>query len=191
MLTCDFQALKTRSSYAKEKVVEEWRRRVPTAEEQLEKYKTRMRTSVDKLGRRWNDTKAVTIREKVSFICGVLNVLISGYLIGGYAEYFHIWYTVQLLYFMPIRYFSYKKIGFHYFLADLCYFVNFMVFLSVWIFPQSKRLFISTFCLAFGNNAIAIGMSFKSKLSPLLLLNPVSNLSTQAYPNQANANYAS
>lgn len=150
-----------------------------------------MRTSVDKLGRRWNDTKAVTIREKVSFICGVLNVLISGYLIGGYAEYFHIWYTVQLLYFMPIRYFSYKKIGFHYFLADLCYFVNFMVFLSVWIFPQSKRLFISTFCLAFGNNAIAIGMSFKSKLSPLLLLNPVSNLSTQAYPNQANANYAS
>lgn len=82
-------ALKSRGSYAKEKVVEEWRRRVPTADEQLEKYRKRMRESVDRLGRRWNDTKAVTAREKISFICGVLNVLISGYLIGGYPHLYH------------------------------------------------------------------------------------------------------
>jgi len=151
-------ALKTRSSATKQRVVEEWRKRVPTADEQLDRYRRKMRQSVDKLGRRWNDTKAVTVREKVSFICGVLNVLISGYLIGGYPELFHYWYTLQLLYFMPIRYYTYQKKGFHYFLADLCYFVNFMVFLSIWIFPQSKRLFISTYCLAFGNNAIAIAM---------------------------------
>ncbi|TVY73327.1 putative membrane protein [Lachnellula suecica] len=150
--------LKTRGSHARERVVEEWRKRVPSREEQLDKYKKRMRVSVDRLGKRWNDTKAVTLREKVSFICGVLNVLISGYLIGGYPEYFHIWYTAQLLYFMPIRYFTYHKRGYHYFLADLCYFVNAMCALSIWVFPQSKRLFISTFCLAFGNNAIAIAM---------------------------------
>jgi hypothetical protein len=152
------EALKTRSSHAKERVVEEWRKRVPPADEQLDKYRKRMRVSVDRLGKRWNDTKVVTAREKVSFICGVLNVLISGYLIGGYPEYFHIWYTLQLLYFMPIRYFTYRKRGYHYFLADLCYFVNFLVLLTIWVFPQSKRLFISTFCLAFGNNAVAIAM---------------------------------
>ncbi|TVY58902.1 putative membrane protein [Lachnellula cervina] len=152
------EVLRTRGSHAKERVVEEWRKRVPPADEQLDKYRKRMRDSVDRLGRRWNDTKAVTAREKVSFICGVLNVLISGYLIGGYSEYFHIWYTAQLLYFMPIRYFTYHKRGYHYFLADLCYFVNFLCLLSIWIFPQSKRLFISTFCLAFGNNAVAIAM---------------------------------
>lgn len=139
-------------------MVEEWKRRVPTTDEQLEKYKRRMRNSVDKLGKRWNDATAVTAREKFSFICGVLNILISGYLIGGYPQYFHIWYTAQLLYFMPLRYFSYRKIGYHYFLADLCYAVNFLCFLSIWIFPHSKRLFISTYCLAFGNNAIAIVM---------------------------------
>jgi hypothetical protein len=150
--------LKTRGSHARERVVEEWRRRVPPADEQLDKYRKRMRQSVDRLGRRWNDTKVVTAREKVSFICGVLNVLISGYLIGGYPEYFHIWYTLQLLYFMPIRFFTYHKRGYHYFLADLCYFVNFLCILTIWIFPQSKRLFISTFCLAFGNNAVAIAM---------------------------------
>jgi hypothetical protein len=150
--------LKTRGSHAKERVVEEWRRRVPPADEQLERYRKRMRESVDRLGRRWNDTKAVTAREKISFICGVLNVLISGYLIGGYPEYFHIWYTLQLLYFMPIRYYTYYKRGYHYFLADLCYFVNFLCMCTIWFFPRSKRLFISTYCLAFGNNAIAIAM---------------------------------
>jgi hypothetical protein len=150
--------LKSRGSHAKERVVEEWRRRVPPADEQLERYRKRMRESVDRIGRRWNDTKTVTAREKISFICGVLNVLISGYLIGGYSEYFHIWYTVQLLYFMPIRWYTYKQRGYHYFLADLCYFVNFLCMCTIWFFPQSKRLFISTYCLAFGNNAIAIAM---------------------------------
>lgn len=61
-------------------------------------------------------------------------------------------------YFMPVRWYNYHKIGFHYFLADLCYFVNFLMILSIWFFPQSKRLFISTYCLAFGNNAVAIAM---------------------------------
>ncbi|CAD6442855.1 077f59cd-4139-4b6c-a40b-441148e92001 [Sclerotinia trifoliorum] len=150
--------LKTTSSYAKTRVVEEWRKRVPTADEQLDRYKKRMRDSVDKLGTRWNDTKSVTIREKVSFICGVLNVLISGYLIGGHPELFHWWYTAQLLYFMPIRFYAYHKRGYHYFLADLCYFTNFLCFLSIWVFPQSKRLFISTYCLSMGNNAVAIAM---------------------------------
>ncbi|KAH9211236.1 hypothetical protein DL95DRAFT_190106 [Leptodontidium sp. 2 PMI_412] len=151
-------ALKTRGTYAKDRVVEQWRRRVPTADEQLERYRKKMRENVDRLGRRWNDTKLVTAREKISFICGVLNVLISGYLIGGYPEFFHYWYTAQLLYFMPIRYYTYHKRGYHYFLADLCYFVNFMCVLTIWFFPNSKRLFISTYCLAFGNNAIAIAM---------------------------------
>ncbi|KAH7360457.1 hypothetical protein BKA65DRAFT_523454 [Rhexocercosporidium sp. MPI-PUGE-AT-0058] len=151
-------ALKTRGSYAKDRVVEQWRRRVPTADEQLERYRKKMRENVDRLGRRWNDTKLVTAREKISFICGVLNVLISGYLIGGYPQFFHYWYTAQLLYFMPIRYYTYHKRGYHYFLADLCYFVNFMCVLTIWFFPNSKRLFISTYCLAFGNNAIAIAM---------------------------------
>jgi hypothetical protein len=151
-------ALKTRSSATKQRVVEEWRRRVPSAEEQLDRYRRRMRENVDRLGKRWNDTRAVTLREKVSFICGVLNVFISGYLIGGYPQYFHHWYTAQLCYFMPIRYYTYHRRGYHYFLADLCYFVNFLCMCSIWFLPQSKRLFISTYCLAFGNNAIAIAM---------------------------------
>lgn len=151
--------LKKKSTKARDRVVEEWRRRVPlSSEEQLEKYRKRMRASVDRLGARWNDTRVVTLREKVSFIAGVLNTFISGYLIGAHPEYFYLWYTVQLLYFMPIRYYTYHRKGYHYFLADLCYFVNLLLLISIWVLPRSKRLFISTYCLAYGNNAVAIAM---------------------------------
>lgn len=152
------EKLRFSSFNAKDRVVEEWRRRLPPPDEQLEKYRKRMRVSVDRLGTRWNDTKAVTAREKLSFIAGVLNIFISGYLIGALPELFYYWFTAQLCYFMPIRYYSYQRMGYHYFLADLCYFVNFLLLLSIWVAPQSKRLFISTYCLAYGNNAVAIAM---------------------------------
>ncbi|KAI5458383.1 hypothetical protein BGZ63DRAFT_362441 [Mariannaea sp. PMI_226] len=151
-------ALKSKTQLARERMVEEWRRRIPSADEQLDRYRKQMRRRMDKLGQRWNDTKTISLREKVSFICGVLNIFISGYLIGGYPQYFHLWYTAQLLYFMPIRFFTYHSRGYHYFLADLCYFVNFLLFLSMWIFPSSKRLFTAAYCLAYGNNAVAIIM---------------------------------
>ncbi|KAK4657982.1 hypothetical protein QC762_202770 [Podospora pseudocomata] len=152
------EAFNTKSRQARERMVDEWRRRVPSAEEQLDRYRKRMRNSVDKLGKRWNDTKAITLREKISFIFGVMNIFVSGYLIGGWPEYMHWWYTIQILYFMPIRFYTYHKRGYHYFLADLCYFVNFLLLLSVWVFPKSKRLFTAVYCLAFGNNAVAIIM---------------------------------
>lgn len=153
------QKIKSTGLTAKDKVVEEWRRRIPpTADEQLDKYKKRMRENVERINKRWSDAKAVTVREKVSFIAGVLNIFISGYLVGAFPEWFHYWYTLQLCYFMPIRWYTYHKIGYHYFLADLCYFVNLLMLVSIWFFPNSKRLFISTYCLAFGNNAVAIAM---------------------------------
>ncbi|RYN39511.1 hypothetical protein AA0112_g3445 [Alternaria arborescens] len=142
----------------KDRVVEEWRRRVPSEAEQLEKYKRRMRHSVDRLNRRWNESLTVTAREKASFIAAVMNIFVSGYLVGCHPDLLPHWYTAQLLYFMPLRFFTYHKKGYHYFLADLCYFVNILLVLSVWVFPQSKRLFIATYCLCMGNNAVAIVM---------------------------------
>ncbi|KJZ75661.1 hypothetical protein HIM_04818 [Hirsutella minnesotensis 3608] len=151
-------ALKSKTQLARDRMVEEWRRRVPSADEQLDRYKKRMRRRVDKLGQHWNDTKAISMREKISFIFGVMNIFISGYLIGGSPQNFHLWYTAQLVYFMPIRFFTYHRQGYHYFLADLCYFVNVLLSLSIWVFPDSKRLFMAAYCLAFGNNAVAIIM---------------------------------
>ena len=150
--------LKSTGMNTRDRVVEEWRRRIPTPDEQLDKYRKRVRISVDRLNQQWHEQSAVTLREKISFIAGVMNIFISGYLVGGRPEWTPAWYTAQLLYFMPIRYYTYHKKGYHYFLADLCYFVNLLTVLSIWIFPQSKRLFIATYCLVYGNNAVAIVM---------------------------------
>ncbi|EZF78785.1 hypothetical protein H105_00236 [Trichophyton soudanense CBS 452.61] len=152
------EKFKSTSQQARQRVVGEFRKRMPSSEEQLQKYRKRMKSSVERLAIRWNDTVTVTAIEKISFIAGVLNVFISGYLLGAFPTYFYLWFTGQLIYFMPQRYYRYCKIGYHYFLADLCYFVNLLTILSVWVFPNSKRLFLSTWCLAYGNNAVAIAM---------------------------------
>jgi len=152
------ERLRLSGNNAKDRAVAEWRKRVPSSDEQLKKYRSRVKKSVDELNKRWNDTVTISAREKISFISAVLNVFISGYLMGAVPEYFYWWFTVQLAYFMPIRVITYRRKGYHYFLADLCYFVNFLCLLSIWVFPRSKRLFISTYCLAYGNNAVAIAM---------------------------------
>ncbi|KAB8349846.1 hypothetical protein FH972_023859 [Carpinus fangiana] len=152
------QKIREQAKQSRERIGGELRKRIPGPDERLRKYRRSMRDSVDRLGKRWKEDKTVSLREKISFIAGVLNIFISGYLVGAHPEYFYLWYTIQLAYFYPIRYYTYHKRGMHYFLADLCYYVNFLLVLSIWVFPSSKRLFIATFCLAFGNNAVAIAM---------------------------------
>lgn len=152
------QKLRSQSSNARDRAVAEWRKRAPTAEERLARYRRRMKNSLDNVNKRWTETVTITTREKISFISAVLNIFISGYLIGAMPERFYWWFTIQFFYFMPIRFYTYHRKGYHYFLADLCYFVNALALLSIWVFPQSKRLFISSYCLAYGNNAIAIVM---------------------------------
>jgi hypothetical protein len=89
--------LASRALSSKNNIVEEWRKRVQVKpEEQLEKYRRRMRDSVERMSKRWNDAKTVTLKEKISFVTAVLNIFISAYMIGAYPEYFHYWYTVQL-----------------------------------------------------------------------------------------------
>lgn len=91
------QKLASRAKSGRSNLVGEWKKRVPLSpDEQLDKYKRRMRESVDRLGKRWEDAKTVSLSEKISFVTAVLNIFISGYLIGAFPEYFHIWYSVQL-----------------------------------------------------------------------------------------------
>ena len=82
---------------ARTRAVTEWRKRVPTSEEQLAKYRSRVKRSVDDLNKRWSDTVTISAKEKVSFISAVLNVFISGYLIGAVPQHFYYWFTAQLL----------------------------------------------------------------------------------------------
>ena len=68
----------------------------------------------------------------------------------------HISYTVQLLYMMPYRFWAYKRQNYHYFLFDLCYYVNVLNMVYIWLAPGSPWMFLACYCLSHGSLASAV-----------------------------------
>ena len=60
------------------------------------------------------------------------------------------------LYLLPLRVYVYKKRDWHYFLFDLCYYVNILNFLFFWVFPSSPTLFVACYLLSHGSVASAV-----------------------------------
>jgi Protein of unknown function (DUF2838) len=63
---------------------------------------------------------------------------------------------VHLLCLLPYRSYVYKKLKWHYFLFDLCYYVNILCLVFLWILPQSPSLFVACYCLSHGAVASAV-----------------------------------
>lgn len=94
--------------------------------------------------------------EKLFYAFAVSLIAGAGYTIGKYPTYFPLFHTVLFCLLMPIRFYTYFKIGFQYYLADLCYYVNVLLLLFLWVFPNSKSLFISVFSLTMGTLSFAV-----------------------------------
>ncbi|KAG4304588.1 hypothetical protein PORY_001981 [Pneumocystis oryctolagi] len=133
-------------------------------DKELEKLKGRITAKVDKLQKKWVDGNVVRARDKVAFVLGVGNVFFTALLMGMSPQNLHVWYSVQILYFMPLRYITYHRKGMHYFIAGyLCYWVNMMLLVYLWIFPSSEFLLVSTYFLSFGSLSWAI-IAWKNSL---------------------------
>ncbi|KAF5333740.1 hypothetical protein D9611_002353 [Ephemerocybe angulata] len=104
----------------------------------------------------WKSAQVVRTREKLSFFFGVMNLLFSALIFGLAPQWVHISYTVQGLYLIPLRYYTYKKRAWHYFLFDLCYYVTILNFIYLWFFPSSSFLFVACYCLSHGSLASAV-----------------------------------
>ncbi|KAG9004067.1 hypothetical protein FRB90_011077 [Tulasnella sp. 427] len=85
-----------------------------------------------------------------------MSILYTSLLVGLAPEWLHVLYTVQTLYFLPTRYYTYKKKAWHYFLFDLCYYVNVLALLFIWVFPGSPVLWHSCYLLTHGSLASAV-----------------------------------
>lgn len=123
---------------------------------EFDRAKARFTKQLDRAQQRWSTPTAASMREKLAFVLGVGNVFLTAFLMGGYPEYVHLSYTLQILFWMPWRYFTYHKRGMHYFIADLCYWVNFLTLIFLWIAPWSQHLMAACFYLSFGSLAWAI-----------------------------------
>lgn len=94
--------------------------------------------------------------EKLFYAAAVFMIATSGFIIGKYPTYFPVFHTVLFCSLMPVRFYTYFKLGFQYYLADLCYYVNLLLLLFIWVFPHSKSLFVSVFSLTLGTLSFAV-----------------------------------
>lgn len=94
--------------------------------------------------------------EKLFYALAVFAIATGGFIIGKYPHYFHIYHTVLFCLLMPIRFYSYFKQSFQYYLADLCYYVNVLLMVFIWWAPNSKSLFVSVFSLTLGTLSFAV-----------------------------------
>ncbi|GAA5868142.1 hypothetical protein JCM3774_001034 [Rhodotorula dairenensis] len=125
-------------------------------ERKYREVRGRMRDSIAKVVIKWEEEKTVRLRDKISFLSGVMNVLISALLLGFRPTWVPDWYGIQMLFYTPFRVYTYKKKAFHYFLFDLCYFVNLLSLLYLYVFPSSTLLFEACYGLTLGSLGTAI-----------------------------------
>ncbi|GAA6013892.1 hypothetical protein JCM10207_008225 [Rhodosporidiobolus poonsookiae] len=119
-------------------------------ERKYKEVRAKTRESVSKLMVKWEEEKTVRLRDKISFLCGVMNVLSTALLLGFEPTWIPAWYSLQMLFYTPVRLYTYKRRMYHYFLFDLCYFVNLLTLLYLWVFPSSTLLFEACYGLTLG-----------------------------------------
>lgn len=122
----------------------------------LEKLRNQVVNQVDKLEERLSSEHFISLGEKLTFSFAILNIFLIGFIVGAYPEKFHLLYTVESFILLPYRYFTYKRKNYHYFLADLCYFVHVLLLLFIWVFPQSVVLYLSCFAFTYGTLSWAV-----------------------------------
>lgn len=98
----------------------------------------------------------ITQVDAVLFTGGVLNLCLTEVVFLLWPAKLGLWFTGWTLPLMAWRYHSYKKQKWHYFLIDMCYLVNWLCLLHLWVFPDSPLLFEVSFSLASGPVAWAI-----------------------------------
>ncbi|CCA71797.1 related to Integral membrane protein [Serendipita indica DSM 11827] len=128
----------------------------PNIDRELDKLKKTLSIRMQKVNTAWHSTKVVRTREKISFFLGVHTVLGSALMVCLYPQWVHIFYTAACAYLLPLRFFSYKRKAYHYFLFDLCYYVTILNFVYIWLFPGSATLLTACYCLSHGSLASAV-----------------------------------
>ncbi|CCD26228.1 glycerophosphocholine acyltransferase NDAI_0H00540 [Naumovozyma dairenensis CBS 421] len=129
-----------------------------TSKEKVEEWKLKVLERIKHLDKTLDSIffKNSSTLEKAFYPFTLFNILSIGFIMGKFPEWFHVYYTLVLFFLMPIRFYTYYKIQSHYYLADLCYFVNFLCLLFIWQFPESTSLFQSCFAFTFGSLAWAV-----------------------------------
>ncbi|ORX33786.1 hypothetical protein BD324DRAFT_638568 [Kockovaella imperatae] len=125
-------------------------------EREVDRIKVKLAAKVTHLSGSWRSAQIVRTRDKISFLFGVLSLAFTCCLYGIAPEWMPVAYTAQSAFYLPTRIWTYKRKAWHYFLFGLCYFVNVLDLLWMWVFPGSAVMFICCYLLTLGPLASAI-----------------------------------
>jgi hypothetical protein len=106
------------------------------------------------LERRVRTPEVIRLRDKLSFVLGLLNVLFTEYVILRRPSHLWEWYLYQLTPLLILRYYSYRKSAQHYFMYDYCYFVQALLVAFYFGLPRAQAwrqiMFVALFASANG-----------------------------------------
>lgn len=122
----------------------------------LAKFQESLNKRLNKFDQTVQESLQSSATEKAFYAFAVTLIGVAGFIIGKYPIYFPHFHTVVFCMLMPIRFYTYFKLSFQYYLADLCYYVNVLLLLFLWVFPYSKSLFVSVFALTLGTLCFAV-----------------------------------
>ena len=98
----------------------------------------------------------VRLRDKVSFLLGVLGCFVLEAAALLHPEHFWVCYSVYIVPLLLARVYYYKVLRWHYFLLDFCYASNLLCLAQIFVWPDSLTLFVINFAQTTGPLAMAI-----------------------------------
>ncbi|KAF9117102.1 hypothetical protein BGX27_003564 [Mortierella sp. AM989] len=118
--------------------------------------KSQLDTSIMVWKKNMKKASVVRFMDKIAFTLGMFECCCTPWLISQYPEWIPFVHTSQSVALIVVRYILYKKKSWHFFLLDMCYFVNVVVLLYLYVFPQSQALLGAVWLLSQGPLAFAI-----------------------------------
>jgi len=102
--------------------------------------------------------------DKVMFIIGALGLQFSMYLLGRFPhDYMFYWALCLTIVLLTIKFIYYKRNGWHYYFTDFCYTGNTSLYLFLFLFSETKFMYLSAFTYSTGIMAFGI-MAFRNSL---------------------------
>lgn len=122
----------------------------------VEQFRRRAIARFDRLDKAFGKAIEASQTEKMWYTVCLINIVLIGMIAAHTPQYLHIMYTAELLFLLPIRFWTYYRQKWHFFLADLCYYVNVLLLAYLWVWPQWSTLWISVFAFSFGSLAASV-----------------------------------
>eukprot|EP00672_Neobodo_designis_P020255 CAMPEP_0174837200 /NCGR_PEP_ID=MMETSP1114-20130205/6579_1 /TAXON_ID=312471 /ORGANISM="Neobodo designis, Strain CCAP 1951/1" /LENGTH=403 /DNA_ID=CAMNT_0016071249 /DNA_START=54 /DNA_END=1263 /DNA_ORIENTATION=- len=110
-----------------------------------------------------DEMEAVKLHDQIVYTASLVNVMITGYIMGLAPHNFYMWHTPKAIIYTAHRWYTFKKQNQHYLLYDFCYWANALAIAYCWFFPENEVMFQIVFMVANGPLAWAV-LAFSQSL---------------------------